>query len=225
MTSWKSNGALCGAMIRLGTGAASSSFARWPMEFRRRHSAALTPRRCNFCGRQASRTASDRSPREPDSAKARSCSGMARRNARGARAREGLRLARRNLSELERHRPRHHRGALERLGLLWPQAPHKRGSSQWLRRAAGEFSRLRCAIYTRKSSDEGLEQEFNSLHAQREACEAFIASQRHEGWKPKDTMTTVGFPEGITTALPYNSFLVILARARLTSWWSIRSTG
>jgi DNA invertase Pin-like site-specific DNA recombinase len=42
--------------------------------------------------------------------------------------------------------------------------------------------RVRCAIYTRKSSDEGLEQEFNSLHAQREACEAFIASQRHEGW-------------------------------------------
>lgn len=42
--------------------------------------------------------------------------------------------------------------------------------------------RLRCAIYTRKSSEEGLEQEFNSLHAQREACEAYIASQRSEGW-------------------------------------------
>ena len=41
---------------------------------------------------------------------------------------------------------------------------------------------LRCAIYTRKSSEEGLEQEFNSLHAQREACEAFILSQKHEGW-------------------------------------------
>ena len=41
---------------------------------------------------------------------------------------------------------------------------------------------VRCAIYTRKSSEEGLEQEFNSLQAQREACEAFIASQRHEGW-------------------------------------------
>src|SRR6202045_4815574 len=41
---------------------------------------------------------------------------------------------------------------------------------------------VRCAIYTRKSSDEGLEQEFNSLQAQREACEAFINSQRHEGW-------------------------------------------
>lgn len=41
---------------------------------------------------------------------------------------------------------------------------------------------LRCAIYTRKSSEEGLEQEFNSLHAQREACEAYILSQKHEGW-------------------------------------------
>lgn len=41
----------------------------------------------------------------------------------------------------------------------------------------------RCAIYTRKSTEEGLEQEFNSLDAQREACEAFIQSQRHEGWR------------------------------------------
>jgi site-specific DNA recombinase len=40
----------------------------------------------------------------------------------------------------------------------------------------------RCAIYTRKSSEEGLEQNFNSLHAQREACEAYIKSQSHEGW-------------------------------------------
>jgi len=42
---------------------------------------------------------------------------------------------------------------------------------------------VRCAVYTRKSTDEGLDQAFNSLHAQREACEAFITSQRHEGWK------------------------------------------
>src|SRR5712691_7445397 len=42
---------------------------------------------------------------------------------------------------------------------------------------------MRCAIYTRKSSEEGLEQEFNSLDAQREACEAYIKSQRHEGWQ------------------------------------------
>src|SRR5207237_534542 len=43
-------------------------------------------------------------------------------------------------------------------------------------------ARVRTAIYTRKSSEEGLDQEFNSLQAQREACEAFINSQRHEGW-------------------------------------------
>src|SRR6202521_4665914 len=41
---------------------------------------------------------------------------------------------------------------------------------------------VRCAIYTRKSSEEGLEQSFNSLEAQREACQAFILSQKHEGW-------------------------------------------
>ena len=41
---------------------------------------------------------------------------------------------------------------------------------------------IRCAIYTRKSSDEGLDQEFNSLDAQRESAEAFIASQKAEGW-------------------------------------------
>jgi site-specific DNA recombinase len=41
---------------------------------------------------------------------------------------------------------------------------------------------VRCAVYTRKSTEEGLEQEFNSLDAQREAGEAFVASQRQEGW-------------------------------------------
>jgi DNA invertase Pin-like site-specific DNA recombinase len=42
--------------------------------------------------------------------------------------------------------------------------------------------KLRCAVYTRKSSEEGLEQEFNSLDAQREACESYVASQKPEGW-------------------------------------------
>jgi site-specific DNA recombinase len=55
-----------------------------------------------------------------------------------------------------------------------------------MNRAAGSVlqtpRRLRCAIYTRKSSEEGLDMEFNSLDAQREACEAYIASQRSEGW-------------------------------------------
>jgi len=42
---------------------------------------------------------------------------------------------------------------------------------------------IRCAIYTRKSTEEGLQQEFNSLDAQREAAEAYIASQKAEGWR------------------------------------------
>lgn len=48
--------------------------------------------------------------------------------------------------------------------------------------AAAPGSRMRCAVYTRKSSDEGLDQEFNSLDAQRESAEAFISSQKTEGW-------------------------------------------
>ncbi|MBD8676854.1 recombinase family protein [Sphingomonas sp. CFBP 13720] len=51
---------------------------------------------------------------------------------------------------------------------------------------------VRCAIYTRKSSEEGLEQSFNSLHAQREACEAYILSQKHEGW----TLVPTAFDDG-----------------------------
>ncbi len=47
----------------------------------------------------------------------------------------------------------------------------------------GNQPKLRCAVYTRKSTEEGLEQEFNSLDAQREACAAFIASQVGLGWK------------------------------------------
>ncbi len=52
--------------------------------------------------------------------------------------------------------------------------------------------RRRCAIYTRKSSEEGLEQSFNSLDAQREACEAYITSQRHEGW----TLVRTAYDDG-----------------------------
>ena len=46
----------------------------------------------------------------------------------------------------------------------------------------GLTPKVRCAVYTRKSTEEGLDQEFNSLDAQREACESYIASQRSEGW-------------------------------------------
>jgi DNA invertase Pin-like site-specific DNA recombinase len=58
---------------------------------------------------------------------------------------------------------------------------------------------MRCAIYTRKSSEEGLEQEFNSLDAQRESCEAYVKSQRAEGWEPlPDRYDDGGFSGGTT---------------------------
>lgn len=62
--------------------------------------------------------------------------------------------------------------------------------------------RTRCAIYTRKSSEEGLEQAFNSLHAQREACEAYIMSQRHEGWTAIPTLYDDGGFSGGTLERP-----------------------
>lgn len=62
--------------------------------------------------------------------------------------------------------------------------------------------RVRCAIYTRKSSEEGLEQAFNSLDAQREACEAYVASQRHEGWMALNTRYDDGGISGGHLARP-----------------------
>ena len=61
---------------------------------------------------------------------------------------------------------------------------------------------FRCAIYTRKSSDDGLEQEFNSLDAQREACEAYVTSQRHAGWIALPEMYDDGSLSGGTIERP-----------------------
>ena len=60
----------------------------------------------------------------------------------------------------------------------------------------------RCAVYTRKSSEEGLEQDFNSPHAQREACEAFIHSQAGEGWRLSKTDYDDGGLSGGTMERP-----------------------
>jgi site-specific DNA recombinase len=62
--------------------------------------------------------------------------------------------------------------------------------------------RVRCAIYTRKSSEEGLEQSFNSLDAQREACRAYILSQKHEGWTALNTRYDDGGFSGGTMERP-----------------------
>jgi site-specific DNA recombinase len=67
---------------------------------------------------------------------------------------------------------------------------------------ASQTKVFRCAIYTRKSSEEGLEQDFNSLHAQRESCDAYIKSQRHEGWTPLPTLYDDGGYSGGSTERP-----------------------
>ena len=63
-------------------------------------------------------------------------------------------------------------------------------------------AKVRCAVYTRKSSEEGLEQAFNSLDAQREACEAYITSQKHEGWTTLATLYDDGAYSGGTMDRP-----------------------
>ena len=57
--------------------------------------------------------------------------------------------------------------------------------------------KMRCAIYTRKSTEEGLDQNYNSLDAQRDACQAYIASQKSEGWVAlRDAYDDGGFTGG-----------------------------
>ena len=83
-------------------------------------------------------------------------------------------------------------------------------------RQSGSPSRakLRCAVYTRKSSEEGLEQEFNSLDAQREACEAYIVSQKHEGWTALAARYDDGAYSGGTMERPALQRLLEDIRAR-----------
>src|SRR5262245_30347357 len=71
------------------------------------------------------------------------------------------------------------------------------------------MKRVRCAVYTRKSSEEGLEQSFNSLDAQREACLAYIDSQRHEGWRALSTTYEDGGFSGGTMDRPALTKLLV----------------
>jgi DNA invertase Pin-like site-specific DNA recombinase len=80
--------------------------------------------------------------------------------------------------------------------------------------AANERKILRCAVYTRKSSEHGLEQDFNSLDAQREASEAYIKSQAHEGWKLIKTHYADGGLSGGTLQRPALQSLLGDIRAR-----------
>ncbi len=79
----------------------------------------------------------------------------------------------------------------------------------------GKSQPRRCAIYTRKSSEEGLEQDFNSLHAQREACEAFVRSQHGEGWRLVRTAYDDGGLSGATMERPALQRLLADIKERL----------
>jgi site-specific DNA recombinase len=80
--------------------------------------------------------------------------------------------------------------------------------------ASNERKLLRCAVYTRKSSEHGLEQDFNSLDAQREAAEAYIKSQAHEGWRPVKSRYDDGGISGGTLERPALQSLLDDIRAR-----------
>jgi len=84
---------------------------------------------------------------------------------------------------------------------------------------------LRCAIYTRKSSEEGLEQEFNSLHAQREACEAYIRSQQGEGWRLRKTPYNDGGLSGATMERPALKQLLADIEEGLANLGARKATG
>lgn len=71
------------------------------------------------------------------------------------------------------------------------------------------MTKIRCAIYTRKLTEEGLYQEFNSLDAQYEACAAYVASQRHEGWKPLSQRYDDGGISGGTLERPGLQHLLV----------------
>jgi len=89
----------------------------------------------------------------------------------------------------------------------------------------GPVSKLaRCAIYTRKSTEYNLELAFNSLDAQREACEAYIKSQAHEGWR----LIPGRYDDGAaprSSVRRCSSSWRMSRRARSTSCWCTRSTG
>ena len=80
--------------------------------------------------------------------------------------------------------PGRSRIVLERQPVLRPDAQlQEERAREGIAMTASLPTQIRCAVYTRKSHEEGLDQEFNSLDAQRQAGEAYIESQRHEGWQ------------------------------------------
>ena len=87
------------------------------------------------------------------------------------------------------------------------------------------MKKIRCAIYTRKSAEEGLEQEFNSLDAQREACAAYVASQKAEGWVLLPTVyVDAGSREEPWSARACSACSTTSMQVSSIGLWSTRST-
>ena len=80
------------------------------------------------------------------------------------------------------------------------------------------MKKIRCAIYTRKSAEEGLEQEFNSLDAQREACTVYVASHKAEGWVLLPTVYEDAGSSGGTLERPGLQRLLTDIDAGLVAW-------
>ena len=123
---------------------------------------------------------------------------MARDRSPGDDARRRSVLQREALPFALRSRTRDHRQSVVGAAVLWTEVARD-GEQPWSNLRSPI---RRCAIYTRKSSEEGLEQDFNSLHAQREACEAFIKSQAGEGWRLVKTAYDDGGLSGGTMERP-----------------------
>src|SRR5262249_35942982 len=104
---------------------------------------------------------------------------MERPDAAGHGAGRWLCLEWQDLSQPLEGRPRHYRHPLERSQVLWLARQTVEGAALM---KTGRSKKVRCAIYTRVSTNQGLEQDFNSLDAQYDASQAYIRSQQHAGW-------------------------------------------
>ena len=90
---------------------------------------------------------------------------------------------------------------------------------------SGTVKPVRCAIYTRVSTDHGLEQDFNSLDAQHDAAQAYIRSQAHAGWTLiRPATMTAAIPAARPSGRPCSGYWLTSGPARSTSSWSTRST-
>src|SRR3954466_5626519 len=113
---------------------------------------------------------------------------------RSDRARDRVRVSGKILSVLEPDCAAGNRNPLERISLL--------RSAEGTRQMSPSLPVVRCAIYTRKSTEEGLEQSFNTLQAQRESAEAYILSHKQESWHTEPTVYNDGGFSGASLERP-----------------------